>query len=166
MRGAIPALLQYALIAWCLVKHRDNFTFTCIWRLHIEMTEDMTFRTYIRVYSLFTCDRLSANIKLTLHKAIITSVMNYDSPAWEFSACKTRFSSLITSQGVHRPANFMMRLSTFRTFMTYFTKLCSQQARVIQNHAIATVHNIGQGEAMHRKYNRRTLWRSGLRPFS
>jgi len=28
MSGAIPPLLQYAFMAWCLVKHRDNFTFT------------------------------------------------------------------------------------------------------------------------------------------
>jgi hypothetical protein len=28
MRGAIPPLSQYAFMAWCLVKHRDNFTFT------------------------------------------------------------------------------------------------------------------------------------------
>jgi hypothetical protein len=28
MRGAIHSLPQYAFIAWCLVKHRDNFTFT------------------------------------------------------------------------------------------------------------------------------------------
>jgi hypothetical protein len=27
MRGAIPPLPQYVLLAWCLVKHRDNFTF-------------------------------------------------------------------------------------------------------------------------------------------
>jgi hypothetical protein len=26
MRGAIPPLPQYVLMAWCLVKHRDNFT--------------------------------------------------------------------------------------------------------------------------------------------
>jgi hypothetical protein len=26
MHGAIPPLPQYALMAWCLVKHRDNFT--------------------------------------------------------------------------------------------------------------------------------------------
>jgi hypothetical protein len=30
MRGAIPQLPQYAFMAWCLVKHRDNFTFTFI----------------------------------------------------------------------------------------------------------------------------------------
>jgi len=28
MRGAISLLPQYAFMAWCLVKHRDNFTFT------------------------------------------------------------------------------------------------------------------------------------------
>jgi len=26
MHGAIPSLPQYAFMAWCLVKHRDNFT--------------------------------------------------------------------------------------------------------------------------------------------
>jgi len=30
MSGAIPPLPQYAFIAWYLVKHRDNFTFTFI----------------------------------------------------------------------------------------------------------------------------------------
>jgi hypothetical protein len=28
MRGAIPPLPQYVFMAWCLVKHRNNFTFT------------------------------------------------------------------------------------------------------------------------------------------
>jgi hypothetical protein len=28
IRGAIPPLPQYVFMAWCLVKHRDNFTFT------------------------------------------------------------------------------------------------------------------------------------------
>jgi hypothetical protein len=27
MSGAIHPLPQYAFMAWCLVKHRDNFTF-------------------------------------------------------------------------------------------------------------------------------------------
>jgi hypothetical protein len=27
MRWDIPQLPQYAFMAWCLVKHRDNFTF-------------------------------------------------------------------------------------------------------------------------------------------
>jgi hypothetical protein len=28
MRGAISTLPLYVFMAWCLVKHRDNFTFT------------------------------------------------------------------------------------------------------------------------------------------
>jgi hypothetical protein len=28
MRGATSPLLQYVFMAWCLVKHRHNFTFT------------------------------------------------------------------------------------------------------------------------------------------
>jgi len=32
MRWAIPSLPQYIFVAWCLVKHRDNFTFTLCYR--------------------------------------------------------------------------------------------------------------------------------------
>jgi hypothetical protein len=45
-----------------------------IWRLHIEMIEAKAFRTFIRIYSIFKSERLSANFKLTLHKALIRSV--------------------------------------------------------------------------------------------
>jgi hypothetical protein len=51
-------------------------------RLHIEMIEAKTFRTFIRIYSLFQSERLSANNKLTLHKALIRSVMTLDCPTW------------------------------------------------------------------------------------
>jgi len=27
MSGAVPPLPQYVFMVWCLVKHRDNFTF-------------------------------------------------------------------------------------------------------------------------------------------
>jgi hypothetical protein len=56
------------------------------WRLHIEMIEAKAFRIFIRVYSLLKIERLSANIKLTLHKALISSVMTYVCPAWDFAA--------------------------------------------------------------------------------
>jgi hypothetical protein len=36
----------------------------------------------------------------------------------------------------------------------YITKLCKQQAEVIQNHENANVRKIGQGEARHRKYKK------------
>jgi peptide subunit release factor 1 (eRF1) len=39
----------------------------------------------------------------------------------------------------------------------YITKLCGQQAEVIQNHENAIVRKIGQGEQRHRKYKRLKL---------
>jgi hypothetical protein len=57
-----------------------------IWRTHIEMIEARAFRIFITVYSLFKSNRLSSNIKLTLHKALIKSIITYVSPAWEFAA--------------------------------------------------------------------------------
>jgi hypothetical protein len=36
----------------------------------------------------------------------------------------------------------------------YVTKLCGQQAEVIQNYETANVRNIGQGESQYRKYKR------------
>jgi hypothetical protein len=56
------------------------------WRLHIENIEAKAFRTLIRLYCLFKSERLNANIKLTLHKALIRSVMTYACPSWEFAA--------------------------------------------------------------------------------
>jgi hypothetical protein len=56
------------------------------WRLHIQMIEAKAFRTFIRIHSLFKIKRLSVNIKFTLHKALIRSVMTYACSAWEFSA--------------------------------------------------------------------------------
>jgi hypothetical protein len=50
------------------------------------MTEAKTFRTFIRIYFLFKSERLSANIKLTFHKALINSIMTYGCPAWELAA--------------------------------------------------------------------------------
>jgi hypothetical protein len=44
------------------------------------MIEAKAFRTFIRIYSLFKSERLNANIKLTLHKALIRSVMTYVCP--------------------------------------------------------------------------------------
>jgi hypothetical protein len=39
----------------------------------------------------------------------------------------------------------------------YITKLCRQQAKVIQNHENANIRNIAQGEARHRKHKRLKL---------
>jgi hypothetical protein len=56
------------------------------WRLYIEMIEAKAFRTFIRIYSLFRSERISANIKLTIHKVLIRCVMTYACPACESAA--------------------------------------------------------------------------------
>jgi hypothetical protein len=50
------------------------------------MTDAKAFKTFIRIYSLFKSERLSANIKLILHKPLIRSVMTYACPACELAA--------------------------------------------------------------------------------
>jgi hypothetical protein len=97
------------------------------WRLHIETIEAKVFRTFIRFYSLFKSERLSVNVKLILHKALIRSVITYACLAWEFaaetylqklSAYKRRFSApQAPSRGDHWSA-ICMWLSKFRTYMT------------------------------------------------
>jgi hypothetical protein len=49
------------------------------------MIKAKAFRTFISIYSLFKCQRLSTDIKLRLHKALIRSTMTYACPAWEFA---------------------------------------------------------------------------------
>jgi hypothetical protein len=56
------------------------------WKLDIEMIETKAFRTFIRIYSLFKSERLSANIKVTLHKALIRWLMIYACSVWELAA--------------------------------------------------------------------------------
>jgi hypothetical protein len=82
------------------------------------MIEAKAFRTFIRIYSLFKSERLSANVKLTLHKALIRSVMTYACPAWEFSA-ETHLLKLqrLQNRVLRTIGNFPKWLSTFSTFM-------------------------------------------------
>jgi hypothetical protein len=49
------------------------------------------------------------------------------------------------------------RVEFFPYVYDYITKLCRQQAEVIQNHENANVGSIGQGEPRHRKYKRLKL---------
>jgi hypothetical protein len=49
------------------------------------MTDANAFRTFITICSLFRSELLNANIKLTLSKAVIRSVMTYACPTWELA---------------------------------------------------------------------------------
>jgi hypothetical protein len=55
-------------------------------RLHIKTFETKAFRAFIRTYSLLKNEHVSANLKLTLYKALIRFMMTYASPASEFAA--------------------------------------------------------------------------------
>jgi hypothetical protein len=66
MRGAIPPFPRYVFMAWCLVKHRDNFTFyillnmiTLIWN-GFQYEEDRVFSDLIRSDRLCNSGVLSA----------------------------------------------------------------------------------------------------------
>jgi hypothetical protein len=70
------------------------------------MIEAKVFWTFVRIYSVFRSARLGANIKLTLHKTLIRSVMTYPCSAWElaagtWSAYKTRVSAHWKFSKVH-----------------------------------------------------------------
>jgi hypothetical protein len=82
--------------------------------------------------------------------------MTYDSPAWEFAA-DTQLMKLqrLQNKALRTIGNFPRRTPARDLHMAfkipygydYITKLCSQQAEVVQNHDNENVRNIGQGEA-------------------
>jgi hypothetical protein len=71
--------------------------------------------------TLFKSKLLSTNIKLTLHKIPIRSLMDYVCPAWEFAAEQHLQNKVLritgNFSGAYRPANCMWR-SKFRKYMT------------------------------------------------
>jgi hypothetical protein len=56
------------------------------WKQHVEIIEAKAFRIFIRIYPVLKNERLCVNIKLTLHKALIRTVITYAYPAWELAA--------------------------------------------------------------------------------
>jgi hypothetical protein len=147
------------------------FDMRITWRLHMEMTEAKAFRTFIKIYSLFKSECLSANNKVTFHKALNKSVITHACPTWELVAdtCLLKLQSL-QNMVLYTTGNFP-RCRSVRDLHTafnlpyvydYTTKLYRQQAEVIQNHENENVHGRGLGEARHRKYKR---LKPGLRPF-
>jgi hypothetical protein len=108
-------------------------------------------------------DRLSANIKLTLHKAKIRSGVTYACPAWELAAdTYLLILQRLQNKVLHTFGNFprctpvhdCTRLSPSVCLYGHITKLCRQQAEVTQNHENEHVRCIGQAEPRRRKYKR------------
>jgi hypothetical protein len=92
--------------------------------------------------------------------------MTYASPVWEFAADTHLLKLQRLQNKVLRTTGNFPRRTTVRELCKafnipyiydYITKLCRQQAEVIQNHANANVRHIGQGEAQYRKYKRLKL---------
>jgi hypothetical protein len=92
--------------------------------------------------------------------------MTHASPAWEFAA-DTHLMKLQRLQNkVLRTIGNLPRRTTVRELhmafkipyvYDYITKLCRQQAEVIQNRDNENVRNIGQGEPRQRKFKKLKL---------
>jgi hypothetical protein len=124
------------------------------------MIKTKAFITFIRVYALFKSERLSTNIKLTFHKALIRSVITQACSTWEFAPDTHLIKLQRLQDKVHRTTgNFpsctpvcKMQMGFHLPYVhDYMTKLCRQEAEVILNHDNENVRYIGQGEARHRK---------------
>jgi hypothetical protein len=122
-------------------------------RLQIHVIEAKAFRTFIRIYSLFKSERLSANIKFTLHKALIRSVMTYAYPAWEFAAeCHLLILHRLQNKVLHTIGNFprctsvhdMHKAFNIQCVYDYITKSCRQQeklSKIMKMKMFATLDN-------------------------
>jgi hypothetical protein len=78
--------------------------------------------------------------------------MTYDSPAWEFAADTHRMKlQRLQNKVIRTPVHDLHIAFKIPYVYDYITKLCRQQAEVIQNHDNENVRHIGQGEARHRK---------------
>jgi hypothetical protein len=97
--------------------------------------------------------------------------MTYAYPAWQLTADSYLLRLQCLQNKVLRTIGNFPRCTPVHDLYTalnlpyvygYVTKLCRQQAEVIQNHENEYVRGIGQGEARHRKYKKLKL---GLRPF-
>jgi hypothetical protein len=126
--------------------------------------EAKAFRAFISTYSLFKSKRLSANIRLTLQKALIRSLRIYICSSWVFEA----FTHLLKLQRLqnkdiitigdsprHTPNRELHKGFNIPYIYDYLTKVRSQQAEAIQNHGNNNVRKIEQG----------TRWQSSVRKF-
>jgi hypothetical protein len=123
------------------------------------MIADKVFGVFLQVYSVFKSGRLSANIKLTLHKVLVRSKMNYACPAWEFVADTylTRLHRL-QNKSLCTTGNFS-RCTPIREFhLAFRIPLCMI---LLRNHAGSRQNPYKirkrQGEDIHRQYKGFTL---------
>jgi hypothetical protein len=125
------------------------------------MTEAEVLRTFIRIDSVFKSERLCANIKLTVHNALIRTVMTYVCPAWELAADTYLLKLQHLQNKIFSTTGNFPRCTpvsdSHAAFNDYIRNLCRQQAEITQNQVNEHVRGIGQGEARHRKYKLTTV---------
>jgi hypothetical protein len=93
-------------------------------RLHKEMIEAKVFIIFIRVYSLFKSEQLSANTKITSHKALISNDLFaphrnlWQIPIFRYcSACRSRFSAPLVNMLITQPSLGWTWFSKYCIFM-------------------------------------------------
>jgi hypothetical protein len=101
--------------------------------MHIEtIAAKAAFRVFIRVFHIVRCERLRDNTKLTLHKALIRSKVTYLPGPGFRGACKTKFSApMVTLQGASPTRQLHLAFKISHEY-DIITKLCRQQAEIIQ----------------------------------
>jgi hypothetical protein len=148
---------QYAFMAWCSVKkHRDNFTFYLLQCLRIFINIELTLKS--------GCLRVDK--KLTLYKALTTSILTYARSAWEF-VVDSYHSKLqrLQNKVLRTTGNLPRRTLTWDLHMAFWIpyihdfviKLCRQQVTVTLNQENVNIRNTSQSEGRHRKYKRLKL---------
>jgi hypothetical protein len=129
------------------------------------MIEAKAFTTFIRIYSLFKGERLSTNIKLTLHKAL-RSNMTYAFPGWKLAAG----NHLLKLQGLQnkvlrtignspsctpvRDLHMAFKLPYLYDYIKNYEGNKQKSYKIMKMQMFL---NIGQGEPRHRKYKRLKL---------
>jgi hypothetical protein len=117
------------------------------------MIKAKAFRTFIRVYAPFSSERLSTNIKLTLHKALIRSVITQACSVWEFVTDTLPIKLQCSTGNFPWPTPIReMQIGFHLPYVhDYMRKLCMQEAEVILNYDNENVRYIAQGEVRNRK---------------
>jgi hypothetical protein len=92
--------------------------------------------------------------------------MTYACPTWEYATEAHHLKLHRLQNRVLRAIGNLDRCTPVRELYValkipdvydYITKLCRTQTEVILNHVNPNVHGIGQGETVHRKYDRLKL---------
>jgi hypothetical protein len=128
--------------------------------IHMEMNGTKAFKTSLRVYSIFKRQRIRANIKWTLHMALVRFILTCACPSWQFAADAYPMKLLRPQNKIFLTIGNCPRLTptcelhvAFNIPYAYdfITILCRQQAAVILNHENANIHNTGRGEVKYKR---------------